>query len=301
MNKRAMVLLLGLVGLGLGADPEFPAVVKDASGTEVRLAARPHAIVSLTLTSDELLLDLVDPGRLKALETLATDPGISNVVDAARRIPQVTADLEKVVGLGPDLVVVADWKDKGFVQSLRDAGVTVYVFHSPTDFPGLKTAIQALATVVGEVPRGRALIERIDRRLAALDAQVAPIPLDRRPSVLLYSFDGSTYGAGTSFDALVSRAGLVNAATQAGMTGWPKVSKEQVVALDPDLIVLPSWNYDGHQDPQKFLAAFRSDPAFSALTAVKRGRVVILPDRHLQATSQSMVDGVEDLIRAAFP
>jgi len=284
---------------GAGASPSFPVTVKDASGTTVTLTAPPQDIVSLTLPTDELLLELVDPSRLKAIEVFAIDPGISNVVDEARKIPRrVKADLEQIVGLKPDLVIVAEWKDKAFVQSLRDAGVKVFVFRSPTDFSELTTAIDQLATLVGEPARGRALEARIDQRLAAVSAKVRLT--DPAPTVLMYSFDGSTYGRGTSFDALVSRAGLVNAAAQAGLSGWPKLSKEQVVALDPDFIILPSWSFDGRDSPQKFLESFRSDPAFSGLTAVKTGRVVILPDRHLQATSQFMVDGVEDLVRAAW-
>lgn len=301
MKLSLFFALLAVLSGPLAAESGYPLTVTDASGTEVTLNARPMAIVSLTLPSDEMLFDLVEPARLKAIEVFATDPGISNVAEQAARVPlKITADREKIVELQPDLVIVADWKEKEFVQSLRDAKVPVFEFHSPNDFAELRRAIAQIAALVGEPDRGRALLDRIDKRLAAVAERAAPSP-DPRPSVLSYSFEGTTYGKGTSFDALVTQAGLVNAASQAGLQGWPQLSKEQVVALDPDLIVLPSWSWDGKQDPHQFLEAFLSDPAFAGLTAVKTHRVVILPDRHLQATSQYMVDGVEDLVRAARP
>jgi len=295
MKIAGFVLWVLFLVVSVSADPSFPVTVRDAWGADLTLVRVPKAIVSLTLTTDELLFDLVDPGRIAAIEAFAIDPGISNVAGAAKKVPQVSTDKERLLTLGADLVLVADWKEKDFVQSLRDAKVPVFVVHSPNDFPELRQAIGQLAALVGEPARGRALVARIDRRLAAVAAGWKSGA--DRPTVLSYSFDGSTYGRGTSFDALVDQAGLVNAATRAGLVGWPRLSQEQVLALDPDFIVLPSWSWDGRDDPQRFLARFLTDPVFAGLKAVKNRRVVVLPDRHLQSTSQYMVDGVEDLAR----
>jgi iron complex transport system substrate-binding protein len=299
--KRALLLpLLLMLTAAVFAEPGYPVTIKDAWGTELTLAAKPKAILSLTLTTDELLFDLVELSRLLALEGFATDPGISNIADKAALVPgRITADKEKILALSPDLVLVADWKEKEFVQSLRDAKVPVFVFRSPNSFADLKTAVTQIAALVGEPARGKALLDKVDARLAAVAARTKT--WTTKPTVLSYSFEGSTYGRGTSFDALVTAAGLVNAASQAGLEGWPQLSKEQVLAFDPDVIVLPSWSWDGKDDPQKFLAAFEADPAFAGLTAVRTHHVVILPDKHLQATSQYMADGVEDLARAARP
>jgi iron complex transport system substrate-binding protein len=224
------------------------------------------------------------------------------VAEFAKTFPiKISADKEKIIALGPDLVFVADWKEKEFVQALRDAKVPVFVFKAPGNFEELKLTIRQLATLVGEKTKGEALISSIDTRLASVQKKLSGVPIAKRPSILSYTFYGSTYGIGTSFDALVQKAGLINVASKAGMSGWPQVSKEQIIALDPDIIALPSWSYDGSQDAQKYLAAFMADPVFASLKAVKNKRVYILQDKHLQATSQYMVNGVEDLAKAAFP
>jgi len=295
-------LLLLIPALAALAEPGYPVTVKDATGFPVTLTAKPQAVVSLTLATDELLFELIDHHRLKAIDVFAADPGISNIADFAKAFPRkLTGEKEKILELQPDLVFLASWKEPEFVQALRDAHVPVFVFRSPNDFEQLKTAVTQVATLVGEPLRGQALWARVEQRLAAVAEKVKTVPADRRPSVLSYSFYGGTYGRGTSFDTLAEKAGVVNAAARAGMTAWPRLSKEEILAMDPEIITMPSWSYDGKSDPNHFLSEFLNDPVFAGLQAVKNKRVVILPDKHMVAASQYMVDGVEDLARAAYP
>lgn len=303
IRRAVLTLCLGLTTLAAwAADPGYPLTLVDASGYKLTLSAPPKAIVSLTQATDEILVDLVDKSRLRAMNLYSTDPGISNVADFAKAFPlKLAAEKEKIIELVPDLVFLAHWKEKEFIQALRDAKVPVFVFKAPDNFEDLRLAVTQIATLVGEQAKGRELQASVDRRLAAVATKLKAIPQNQRLTVLSYSFYGSTYALGTSFDALVEKAGLVNIATKVGMTGWPQLSKEKILELDPDIITMPSWSYDGKSDPARFLADFLNDPVFAGLKAVKNKRVFILQDKHMAATSQYMVDGVEDLARAAYP
>jgi len=274
----------------------------DAWGTPVTVDKAPEAIVSLTLATDEILVELVDPKRLAAIDSFSADPGISNISAFAQTFPnKISGERETILALRPDLVLVADWKERDFIQTLRDAGLRVFVVKAPETFAQLRQAVTALAVLVGEPGRGKDLLDKIDRRLAAIDAKVESIEPTQRLTVLAYSFSGTTLGRGTSFDALVSRAGLINAAGRAGIVGWPSISKEQILQLDPDIIALPSWSYDGKNDANEYRDRFLKDPVFSSLKAVKSKRVVVFSDRHMDSNSQYMVDGVEDLAGTAWP
>ncbi len=300
--KLLFPILIILGASALFGQSNFPVTVKDAKGFSLTVPAAPRAIVSLTLATDELLLDLVEPSRLKAIDTFAADPGISNIAAWAKTFPtRITGDKEAVLALRPDLVLVADWKDKEFVQTLRDAGTPLFVFRAPRNFDELTAAITELAQLVGEPQKGRQLIAKIQARLAAVADKTKRLGPGPRPSLLFYSFSGSTYGRGTSADALVTAAGLVNAASRAGLSGWPTLSREQLLLLDPDIIVLPSWDYEGKTDSAAQRHRFMADPALAGLKAIRNDRVLVLDDRHLDSTSQYMVDGVEDLARAAWP
>jgi iron complex transport system substrate-binding protein len=304
VSLKLVVPLLFLAGLAcsLPAEPGYPLTVQDASGYRLTLAAPPRAIVSLTLTTDEILSDLVDGSRFKAIDSFAADPGISNIVAFARTVPlKLSADKEKIIALRPDLVFLAEWKEKEFIQTLHEAKIPVFVIPTPDTFEKLKSVVAELAALVGEPARGKVLWASLDRRLNAVSTKLRSVPAGRRLTVLSYSFSGSTYARGTSFDELSSKAGLINVASRAGLSGWPQLSKEKVLELDPDVITLPSWSYDGKTDPSQFRDALMNDPVFSSLKAVKTKKIFVMQDNHLQATSQYMVDAVEDLARAAYP
>ena len=62
-------------------EPAFPRTVIDGLGREMTLDAPPQHIASVTLGSDEILLDLVGPERLLGVSYFAKDPQISNISD----------------------------------------------------------------------------------------------------------------------------------------------------------------------------------------------------------------------------
>ncbi|MEI8094290.1 MAG: ABC transporter substrate-binding protein [Spirochaetales bacterium] len=301
LSSLLLTTLVGLNAAGTGAtDKVFPLTLKDAQGTAITLSAAPKAIISLTLPTDEILIELVDQSRIKAIDSFATDAGISNIAAWAKAFPtKIAGEKEKIIALQPDLVFVASWKEPEFIAALREAKIPVFVFKTPDNFDELTTLVTQMAAVTGETAKGKALLATVEKRLAAVATKLKGVAA--KPTVLSYSFWGSTYAKGTSFEALIEKAGLVNVATKAGLSGWPQVSKEQVLALDPDVILLPSWSYDGSSDAAKFLADFVADPVFAGLKAVKNKRVLVMQDKHLQSTSQYMADAVEDLAKAGYP
>lgn len=68
--------------------------------------ARPQRVVSVNITSDEILLALI-PERVVAVSVLATDPAVSNVVREATAVPvKLKADAEQILALESDLVII---------------------------------------------------------------------------------------------------------------------------------------------------------------------------------------------------
>jgi iron complex transport system substrate-binding protein len=280
----------------------YPLTVKDYSGTEVTIEKKPEAIISLTLATDEMLMEMVDKSTIKATTIYADDPDLSNIIDIAKDFPvKLESQIEKIIELQPDLVFVADWKEKEFIQQLRDAKLTVYIFKAPTTFDELYKAITDIAELTREVEKGKVLVNNVKSKLKEIDDKVKTLKPEEQLTVLDYSFFGSTYAKGTSFDEITVNAGVINSATKAGLEGWPNISKEQLLELDPDIILLHDWSYDKKTDPQQFAETFKKDKTFAGLKAVKNNRVYIMQDKHMQDNSQFMALGVEDLAKVAYP
>jgi iron complex transport system substrate-binding protein len=143
----------------------------------------------------------------------------------------------------------------------------------------------------------------MEERLAAVARKVATVPPSRRLRVLDYATWGAAQGAGSSWDEIVRRAGLVNAVDgkATDSLGQVPLSREEILRLDPDILVLPGWVYGDPKGASAFIARVTRDPAFRGLSAVRNHRVYSMPENLRSATSQYIVGAVEWLARTAYP
>jgi iron complex transport system substrate-binding protein len=161
-------------------------------------------------------------------------------------------------------------------------------------FEDVAVNVRLTAAVVGEEARGEALISEMETRLELVAARVR----DRvEPRVLYASTGGYTTGAHTLVDEKIRRAGGRNAATEAGLTGDVVVSLDLLVALDPDVIIVPAWSANTEAPVREITEA----PAWRRSRVVREKRVHAVGAGLLTSESQDAVLGVEELARVLHP
>jgi iron complex transport system substrate-binding protein len=184
-------------------------------------------VVSLNLCTDQWLV-LLAPEKVAGLSPLARDPALSFVADAAARLPVIRASAEAVMDRHPDLVLGARFGAQTTLALLERAGLRVERLDIPTDFPGIRVALRAVATLL-DVP------ERAGPLIAAMDAAL-PLPLSPQvPPIqaLVWEPRGWTSGPGTMMDTVVRAAGMVDAGS------GRREGLEALLRHPPDLLVLP--------------------------------------------------------------
>lgn len=276
--------------------------VTDSTGYVLHLPQKPQRIVPLSTGTAEILTGLVPAGRIAALTHLVDDSGISNITAEAKAIPvRIRANVESILGLRPDLVIVPDWQSSEVIQILRDSGIAVYVYKQPTMIEPIKQTIAELAGVVGEAEAGTRLVAQMDAELAKIIATIKQIPSDDRLVAVRITLMGGSGGKGSSFDAVCQWAGVKNGAAMVGLEGEGVLSKEQIVAINPDLLIMPTWDYTGKTDLQQFRTSIEQDPALQSVTAIQKRQLISIPDRYLYCSSQYIVQGVRAMAEAAYP
>lgn len=302
---RLMVLLLaGCTQLQPVSPATTPAgyEVTDSTGHVVKLAQKPQRIVSLTLGTDEILTELVPAERIAALTYLSDDGGISSAAEQAKQVSgKVRQNAEAVIAVQPDLVIVADWISPELIQTIRDAGIAVYMYKTPYTIAGIKQVVLDIARLVGEEQQGVRIVAAMDDELMKIADKVRQIPDDQRQRLVALSFMGAFGGKDSLFDDMCRYAGVINGAAEAGLGQHETLSKEQIVKINPDLLLLPAWDYGGKQDIEKFKADVQADPALQSTKALRRQRLVQVPDHYLYSVSQYVVYGVRDIAQAAYP
>jgi iron complex transport system substrate-binding protein len=145
--------------------------------------------------------------------------------------------------------------------------------------------------VIGEEEKAEALVATMQARLRAVAERVGTMAT--RPHVLFWGPQGYTGGRLTSMDDLITHAGGENLAAIYGMIGSANLSAEQVVAMNPQVII----GGGDTRHPHPGLDASLMHPAFQTTDALQQGNVYTLPMRYLVTISQCIVDGVEELAR----
>ena len=140
--------------------------VTDDQGTVVKFKEKPQRIMTVTLSTDNILLGLVKPEKVVAVNTLLDDPVSSNVVELAKQVPNKIRHpkVEEILAMNPDLVIAADWGNIEYVDALRNMGVNVVVVKGAKNLQDIKDNIHLMAQAVGEPEKGDKLIEIMDQK-----------------------------------------------------------------------------------------------------------------------------------------
>ena len=306
---RIFVLMLSCVllfsGVGCGGVQNERAggyTVTDAEGRTVAFDQKPARVLNYGLWLDDIVLGMLPPERLVGIDHLADDPNSSNIVSIAETIPvklnQPSA--EQVVALHPDVVFLDTGKDAAVAESLRDLGIHVVACRKPRTPEEVRAAVQLVAAALGEEAKGTALIAAYDTACAELTERVAEIPTDQRKTVLVISMSPTFGNRGGLFDTLCTMAGVTNGAAEIGLTAGQSLTKEHILAVNPDVLIVPVWNDHGSYDIDKFNREYLDDPALQTVKAIRTQRIVHPREGYIYNASQDMVFGAQDIAHLAY-
>ena len=263
---------------------------------------KPQRIISLNISSDEILLDLVDRRRIIALSNNSADEQISSVVQKAKAIKvklNLRTNVEKIYALKPDLVCVPEAGPPEIATSLRELGINVYVVKSATNIMDIEDKIKGIAAAVGEEEKGQKIINKMRRDLMIITTKTQNII--NKKTVVAFTYGGAYGAKGGLFDNICNYAGVINGAAQIGLKRGEKLSKESIVTINPDIFLLPTWSHNPKNDAQKLRKEILTDATYGKLKAIENNRIYFMPDRYRSCSSQYIANGVYKIAQIAYP
>ena len=279
----------------------FPVTLTNC-GHEVVVDTAPERVITLNQGATEVVLALGLDDRLAG--TAYLDDAVSQRwADAYAAVPVLAEEYpthEAILEARPDLVYASyasafDREVAGDRPALADLGAASYLSPfgcaeedqrpEPT-FDAVWQELTDVATLLGTPERASALIDEQKRTLAEVQESAPGTGL----RVLWFDSGDKTplVGGGTGGPQLILDA--VGAENIFGSIerGWGEGSWEDVIAADPDVIVLADASWSTAAEKRTFL---EKDPVLQNLSAVKQGALVTVA--YSEATpGVRMVDGV---------
>ena len=306
---RMMYLLLAVLpllfafGCGKASAPQASGyTVTDAQGRAVAFEKKPVRILSYGLWLDNIVLGMLPPERLVGIDHMADDPNSSNIVGIAEGIAEKInhPSAERVLALHPDVVFLDADIDAGPAQTLPELGIRVVACKKPHNAEELRAADRMVAAALGEAEKGEALVGLFDAEREALAGRLREVTQEARKTVVVISMS-PTYGSrGGLFDGLCGMAGVTNGAAQIGLTAGQALTKEHIVAVNPDVLIVPVWNDHGSYDIEKFNREYLGDPALQTVRAIRDRRIARPHEGYIYNASQDMIFGAQDIAHAAY-
>ncbi len=255
-------------------ESHYPITVTDHAGREVTIEDAPEKLVSgyYISTSAVIALDLDE--KLVGIEAKADKRAIYKLsAPELIELPNVgTAkefDLEGCAALEPDLVILP-MKLKDNVETLESLGMDVLLVN-PENQEQLTDMISMIAAATDTEEKAAELLGFLEEQETALaealkDAELPSVYLAGNSSML------STAGEAMYQSDLIRLAGGANVAAEITDTYWVEISYEQLLAWNPEYIILAS---DADYTVEDVLA----DPNLADLEAVVNGNVYQMPSK----------------------
>jgi iron complex transport system substrate-binding protein len=266
--------------------------VIDQLGRKVVLSDNPIRIVSLAPNITEIVFALGQEHRLIGVTRFSDFP------PEAKQIPSVGSyvnlDLEKIVFLKPDLCIATkDGNPREVTSSLESLQIPVYAV-DPRNLDSLMDTIVEMGRLLNVTEKAGELVAKMRSRIARVDALVSKT--DHRPGVFFQIGVSPIVSVGTNtyIHELIVRAGGENLA--AGHSPYPRFSREQVLALSPDIFIITSMARE-----RVFEKVKAEWSRWSDLPAVRDNRIILVDSNILDRPTPRLVDGLELLARVIHP
>jgi iron complex transport system substrate-binding protein len=299
-----VAILLGLVAIlitacqhSLKLSPDNGSgirVVKDDLGREVRLPLEVKRAVSLAPNITEMVF------AVGAGDRLVGDTTYCNYPEEAKSIEKVgdtlNPNIETIVRLKPDIVFVSGASQlENFTNVLQQNGIVVFVL-APNSIADVLSNLRQLGSIFSTEQRTDQVIVDLQKRVDGVEQKLfhsaGSSNADHKPVRVFVQISKEplfTIGKRSYLTKMLESADAVSLTADVD-SGYPKLSKETALALDPEVIILSdSSDNTGPSD------AFRNSPA------VVNGRVYKVNADLLSRPGPRLVNALEQIAEDLHP
>ena len=258
---------------------------------------RYHRILAATPAMEEIVLGLVKPEQIAAVSDYSRKSKFPEIAAKAKRVKGVIStkpSTESIIAQKPDVVLLPVVFGKTQAETLRDCGLHVIPLDVPEGYENIKKRIQFIADQLGESENGKLLTARMDEKVNRVRAAVKNLPAKK--IAVGYAVNGAFGRKNGAFDNICKEAGVLNGAGLLNMKRGEQLSKEQILELNPDVIICSA-----DATSSKMWQEVLQDPSFKNIKAIQNKNVFTLEERYMNSTTQFFAESVEMMAKTVYP
>ena len=291
--RYQLIVLLVITGLSLSKAAQSAAgTVTDQLGRQVNVPDNPQRIVALAPNITEIIFALGQEHRLKGVTRYSDFP--SEAAKLFKVGSYVHLDLERIVSLKPDLcIAIKDGNPRLVAQRLESLKIPVYAV-DPKNLDTIMKTIIEIGKLLDAGEKAKMLVQNMHSRIQRVKSLVEKAA--HRPGVFFQIGISPIVSVGTPtfIHELIVLAGGTNLAS--GPIPYPRFSREQVLALSPEVFIITSMARASVFEKVK--AEWSQWPN---LPAVRNQRIYLQDSNLFDRPTPRLVGGLELLVRLIHP
>ena len=266
-------------------------IVKDHLGKSIIVPESVKRVVSFAPSMTEILFALGKGDLLVGRTSVCNYPAAAlkaQVVGAYMR-----PDLERVIGLQPDLVLTTKSSSrKVLVDRLERLGIPVFVSDT-RDINQVFDLVNRIGRLLDAEEQARELVGKLQKKLVELRRCLSGV---KKPTVLFAVGVKPLFVAGgqSFIGALLREAKCVNIAEDVS-SPYPKFSMDEVFRRDPDIILVLMKDCSSRE------SCLGTWLRYQSLKAVKNGRLYQVDADVTARPGPRVIDGLEKLVGFIHP
>lgn len=263
-------------------------------------------------TSETVILDhkaerivAVGPNAADLTSELAGDSVVASTAapyQSSNGVKQrVALDVKAIAALKPDIVIVED--DDGatdLVRPLREAGVKVALLRAPKTVKEVEDQTRNVGQLLGRADKAESLITTMMNYIRDTESLRFARRDDPKKTVAVYNENG-LYGApDTLIQDMLKYVNVDNAATKAGVKWSYMGKKDDLIKVDPDVIIVPTDVKAPGFNRDAVLNSYYNDPALKNVKAIKNKKVVIISNEAMMAKTYHIGRGIYNMAQFVY-
>ncbi len=263
-------------------------------------------------TSETVILDhkaerivAVGPNAADLASELAGDSVVASTAapyQSSNGVKQrVALDVKAIAALKPDIVIVED--DDGttdLVRPLREAGIKVALLRAPKTVKEVEDQTRSVGQLLGRADKAESLITTMMNYIRDTESLRFARRDDPKKTVAVYNENG-LYGApDTLIQDMLKYVNVDNAATKAGVKWSYMGKKDDLIKVDPDVIIVPTDVKAPGFNRDAVLNSYYNDPALKNVKAIKNKKVVIISNEAMMAKTYHIGRGIYNMAQFVY-
>ena len=263
-------------------------------------------------TSETVILDhkaerivAVGPNAADLASELAGDSVVASTAapyQSSNGVKQrVALDVKAIAALKPDIVIVED--DDGttdLVRPLREAGIKVALLRAPKTVKEVEDQTRNVGQLLGRADKAESLITTMMNYIRDTESLRFARRDDPKKTVAIYNENG-LYGApDTLIQDMLKYVNVENAATKAGVKWSYMGKKDDLIKVDPDVIIVPADVKAQGFNRDAVLNSYYNDPALKNIKAIKNKKVVIISNEAMMAKTYHIGRGIYNMAQFVY-